>query len=114
MGEHEERAGKYAQKRQYNKLVRDKIPEYLEKRGVEYRIHIASEEEYWQKLREKLKEEAEEFADEPDEDVLADMLEIIDAICEYRQIDRKQLEVLRRKKAEERGLFRKRIILEES
>jgi len=114
MGQYEEMKGKYVQRRQYNKLVRDKIPEYLESKGVEYKIHIANEEEYWQKLKEKLKEEAEEFSEESEEDALADMLEIIDAICDYKGIDKKKLTSMKQKKSSKRGGFTKRIILEES
>jgi len=38
----------------YNKLIRDRIPEIIEKDGKIAITHIASEEEYQQKLRNKL------------------------------------------------------------
>jgi predicted house-cleaning noncanonical NTP pyrophosphatase (MazG superfamily) len=42
----------------YNKLVRDKIPEYLDKKGISYEKRIASnEEEYKAELIKKLEEE---------------------------------------------------------
>ena len=34
----------------YNKLIRDNIPDHLNNKGVEYRSHIADEKEYWEKI----------------------------------------------------------------
>jgi len=44
----------------------------------------------------------------------ADILEVIDPIADYKKFDRKEIEKVREKKAEERGKFRDKIILDES
>lgn len=96
----------------YNKLVRDKIPEIIKNKGKNPVTHIADEEEYWIKLKEKLKEETEEFLKEDNEEELADILEVIENICYFKKINKEKLEDIRKSKAEKRGEFKKRIILE--
>lgn len=97
----------------YDKLVRDRIPEIIREKREKAITHIADDTEYFQKLKEKLREEAGEFLESGNEEELADILEVISAICEFRNIEMKQLERLRDKKAKEKGRFEKRIILEE-
>jgi len=98
----------------YNKLVRDKIPEIIKRKGVVLITHIADDSEYWQKLKEKLQEEVNEFLKENNEEELADILEVIYAICDFKNFDKEKLELLRKKKVEERGGFKDKIILDET
>jgi len=98
----------------YNKLVRDKIPEYIRKKGGNPITHIADDAEYWQKLKEKLIEEMEEFKKDENIEEFADLLEVIDAIADYKKFDRNEVKNVREKKAAERGKFEDRIILDES
>jgi len=98
----------------YNKLVRDHIPEIIKKTGAVPITHIASDDEYWQKLKEKLQEEMDEFLNSGKEEELADILEVIYALCDFKNIDKHKLELLRNKKAEERGRFKEKIILDET
>lgn len=98
----------------YNKLVRDKIPEYIKSKGDTPIIHIADDEEYWEKLKEKLQEEIEEFDVKETIEEMADIQEVIDAMCSYKKFDKKELLSAKEKKAKERGSFTKKIILEES
>lgn len=98
----------------YNKLVRDKIPEYIRKKGGNPITHIADDAEYWQKLKDKLLEELEEFKKDEDIEEFADLLEVIDTVAEYKKFDRNEIERIKNKKAVERGKFKDRIILDES
>jgi predicted house-cleaning noncanonical NTP pyrophosphatase (MazG superfamily) len=98
----------------YNKLVRDKIPEYIRSRGGTPISHIANEEEYWQKLKEKLAEEFEEFKKDESKEEFADLMEVVDAIAEYKNFNKEEIIAIREKKAAERGRFKDRIILDES
>lgn len=98
----------------YNKLVRDKIPERIQDKGEAASYHVADDEEYWRKLKEKLLEEAEEFIKNESAEELADILEVFDAVIDYKNFDKSEIEKIKNKKAEERGQFKNRIILDES
>ena len=94
-----------------DKLVRDKIPDIIRSKGLEPVICTASTEEYATRLRDKLREEVEEFiasGDDPEE--LADILEVLYALAEQTGTDLRQVEKLRAAKAEERGGVDDRII----
>jgi len=98
----------------YNKLVRDRIPEIIKEKGGNPVTHIADDAEYWTKLKEKLTEEVKEFLESETEEELADIEEVLKTIYEYRNIDPAKIEALRKKKSEERGGFKNKIILDES
>src|SRR3989344_6305548 len=93
------------------KLVRDKIPEIIKTDGRIPLIHFADDSEYWEKLREKLLEEVDEFLKEEQKEELADILEVIYTICEFKDINFNELEEFRKKKANDRGTFKNKIIL---
>ena len=96
----------------HNKLVRDKIPEIIEKAGKTPVTHILSEEEYMTELDKKLGEEFSEYQADKSIEELADMLEVMYAIAEARGWSVSELEAVRRDKAEKRGGFKKKIYLE--
>ncbi len=97
----------------YNKLVRDKIPEIIKEKGKIPLTHIADDEEYWGKLKEKLSEEVGEFLEDPNEEEFSDILEVLEAIREHQNFSEEQIAEIRKIKAEKRGTFKRKIILDE-
>ena len=102
-------------KRTYNKLVRDKIPEIIEKSGEKAIIKILEDNEYRASLIEKAKEELWEVktAESIDETKaeLADLFEVVRALSEYNGFSLSQIIEEADKKASERGGFSERIFL---
>jgi predicted house-cleaning noncanonical NTP pyrophosphatase (MazG superfamily) len=99
---------------EFNKLVRDKIPEIIKSRGDIPFVHIATEKEYEDALVAKLGEEVKEFLADHRAGEVADILEVLHAICNLKNISLNELEEIRKKKVEERGSFEQRIILEKT
>lgn len=98
---------------EYHKLVRDRIPEIIEKEGKICKTEILSDEEYLKMLDEKLDEELKEYHQDQTLEELADLLEVLLATAEARGYSVADLELMRKKKAAERGGFAKKILLKE-
>ncbi|MEK9180014.1 MAG: nucleoside triphosphate pyrophosphohydrolase [Patescibacteria group bacterium] len=94
------------------KLVRDKIPEIIESKGKKPITYVALKKEFEERLAEKLVEEALEFRESGKSEELADILEVIRAICGAYGFRLTEVEKLREKKLQERGGFSKRYVLE--
>lgn len=107
---HLERRDKHLKK--YNKLVRDKIPEIIEKDGHKAKFHILSEEDFIIELDKKLVEEVKEYQKDKELEEMADILEVLYSICKARGYTIKELEAKRREKSDERGSFDKKLYLE--
>ena len=97
----------------YNKLIRDKIPEIIEKSGKKPITEILDVEAYKKHLDLKLNEELQEYLNDGNVNELADLVEVIYAILKHKGIEPDDFEQIRRKKAEERGAFDKRLLLKE-
>ncbi|OGI68282.1 hypothetical protein A2738_02370 [Candidatus Nomurabacteria bacterium RIFCSPHIGHO2_01_FULL_42_15] len=93
----------------YQKLVRDKIPQHLDTKGIPYQKIMATPEEYKEKLLEKLAEEVGEFLAAENIEELADILEVIEAFKKLPEFA--NVEEIRKKKLAEKGGFEKKIIL---
>lgn len=97
----------------YNKLVRDKVPTIIRKSGKKFSMHVATEQEYEEALWNKLDEEIAEFKESVCEGEAADVLEVLDAIIEFYGYNLYDVETARQIKADARGRFKDRVILEE-
>jgi predicted house-cleaning noncanonical NTP pyrophosphatase (MazG superfamily) len=97
----------------YNKLVRDRIPEIIEKSGKKAIVQKLDDEAYKKFLDEKLGEELQEYLDSDSVDELADLVEVIHSILKYKRIEITGFYGIQKKKAEERGAFEKRLLLKE-
>ncbi|MFH1039211.1 MAG: nucleoside triphosphate pyrophosphohydrolase [PVC group bacterium] len=95
------------------KLVRDRIPEIVTAdRGREAPFRTASRTEYLSFLMEKLKEEVAEFLESREPAELADIMEVVYHLAGEAGISPRQLEKLRARKAEERGGFGERKVMD--
>ncbi len=96
----------------YNKLVRDRIPEVIEKTGKKYRTHIARELEYKEELFKKVYEELEEFKENPCAEEMADIFEVLEGLINAYNIEMNDVFDIKEEKARDRGAFEEMLILE--
>lgn len=94
----------------YDKLVRDNIPEIIEKKGKKVSFRILNDEEFKVYLEKKLDEEVAEFHESKSTEELADILEVFFTLCEtYSTVD--DVQEVYETKYSARGRFDKRICL---
>ena len=98
-------------KKEYHKLIRDRIPEIIAEKGQRCVTRVLEPEEYLKMVDAKLDEELAEYHRDQNLEELADLMEVIYAAAEARGYTREQLEEVRAGKASERGAFRKRLLL---
>ena len=91
------------------KLVRDRIPEIIKNDGKNPIIEILSNEDYLKELDKKLNEEVAEYQEDKSIEEMADVLEVLFAICEARGYSVDELMQVRETKREKRGGFSDRI-----
>ena len=96
----------------YNKLVRDKIPQEINKiEGRKANYKTLNENQYLQELDKKLFEEAHEFIEEHSVEELGDLMEVILAIMEAKNISMEEVENARELKKNKKGAFKDKIYL---
>ena len=98
--------------KQYDKIVRDNIPNIIEDKGRKCTYHTVSNNQAIEYLIKKIHEEAKELADDIGIDELADIQEVVDAIAFKMGYSKMDLIEAARRKATTRGAFYDNIILE--
>ena len=103
------------QTKKYNKLVRDKIPEIIQKDGSKSETRVLSKKKYRLFLLKKLGEEAKELEKAKTKkklnEELADVMQVVDSIIEEFGLSRKEVNKKKREKKKKRGGFKKKILL---
>jgi len=98
--------------KQYNKLIRDRIPIIIQEQGKKPIIQeIISDKEFEEYLGKKLIEESKEYFDSKQIEELVDIMELIYSLLSLRGINPSKFEKMRVDKKAERGGFEKRLLL---
>ena len=102
-------------RKEFNKLVRDKIPEIIREKGGNPEFEILDDADYLKLLNNKLLEECNEVitaeTKEDKTEELADLLEVIMAMSKFMDIDFDTVDRVRQEKKTKRGGFDSRIFL---
>lgn len=101
----------------HNKLVRDRIPEIIEKSGKLYTSRILDDQEYLGELRKKVFEDLDEYIHSKSQSEtiaeLVDVLDVIYALADYHGVTIDEIENIRKQKAREKGGFKQKVYLME-
>ncbi len=98
----------------FNKLVRDQVPDAIERGGEHVSALSTSGDELEELLRAKLIEEAFEVAESSGEaliEELADLQQVVRSLLSLKQISVRQVESVRRRKLSSRGGFGSGLVL---
>jgi predicted house-cleaning noncanonical NTP pyrophosphatase (MazG superfamily) len=102
------------QMKEYNKLIRDRIVETIEKDGRIAIVRTLDAQEYSEELKKKLVEEVSELLIAEGKSVLeemADVYEVLEHLLEVYGISEEDLLIAKAMKAQVKGKFRKRLFL---
>lgn len=95
----------------YNKLIRDNNVKLMEDKGCKVCYETLDDKRYGEELDKKLKEEVNEYIADYNIEEMADVMEVIYAILDFRGITMEEVENVRMKKRERKGAFKKKIFL---
>ena len=97
----------------FRKLIRDKIPEIIERDGNKANVRVLNEAEFKTALENKLLEEVQEMRQGQDKKTeIADIYEVLDALIKANGFSKGEIAEIQKKKRGERGGFDRRLFLE--
>ena len=96
---------------QYNKAIRDKIPEIIKESGTKCNVKTLSDKEFLEKMEEKLDEEVAEYHQSKSIEEIADIMEVLERIAELRGTSVEELAKIKNEKSQKRGKFEKNLFL---
>lgn len=97
--------------KEFNKLVRDKIPSIIESEGRKVNKKYLNDNEFKNELNKKLLEEVNEYIEDNNVEELADIVEVIYGLIKSMGLTVEEFEKIRKEKVEKRGAFDTRTFL---
>lgn len=97
--------------KQYDKLVRDLIPQIIEESGKKCEVAYIEQAEIGRRLEDKMIEEFNEYLEDKNLEELADMMEVIFGLAHQLGYSEEALLAKRNEKLQERGGFKEGIVL---
>lgn len=100
-----------------NKLVRDLVPQHIEKKGQKAVVEILDDNRFSEKLLEKLTEEVQEVIEATTEgksrltEELADLYEVMDSLIKLYSINKNDIKSSQKQKISSNGGFNKKLYL---
>lgn len=95
----------------YNKIIRDKIPDIIEKSGKKAIVEKVRGNQLLKLLNKKLYEELDEYNESGEIEELADLVEVVQAILEHKEITMDEFNEIKEKKNMEKGGFKEGLLL---
>lgn len=101
-------------RKEYHKLVRDRIPEIIEGEGKAFEVRVLDEAACRQALRRKVVEEARVIAEAPEEEPareIPDLYEVLDAVVSAYGLSGEVIRAVQARRRRKRGGFDGRVEL---
>ena len=97
----------------YNKLIRNNNVKLMEDKGCKVTYEILDDKRYGQELDKKLQEEVSEYLADYSVEEMADVMEVIYAMLDFRGITMEEVEKVRLNKRNLKGAFKNKIFLKD-